>query len=70
MTYKLHYEDWYKVGAERNGTAVIDAPHDPAAQSQAREFLRINRLLPQHRKNYLYRIEQDKGQFRSVEVPF
>lgn len=70
MTYKLHYEDWYKKGNDRHAVTVVDAPHDPAAQDQAREFLRINRLLPQHRKNYLYRIEQVKGQFRSVEVPF
>jgi len=70
VTYKLHYEDWYKTGADRNGTAVIDAPHDLSAQNQAREFLRINLLLPQHRKSYLYRIEQVEGKFRSIELTF
>ncbi len=44
--YRLLYDD---------GKTTIKAANDAEAQSKAREFLRVNMLLPQRRKNYLFR---------------
>jgi hypothetical protein len=70
MKYRLEYDD---------GKVTIEASSDGEAQSKARQFLKDNFLLPQRRRNYLYRYTLIKrnwvvGVLRSfsrwVEIPF
>ena len=46
MKYKLEYDD---------GKTEFEAAHDAEAQEKARQFLTAGMLLPQRRKQYLYR---------------
>jgi ribosome-associated toxin RatA of RatAB toxin-antitoxin module len=46
MKYRLEYDC---------GQQEFEAKHDVEAQHLAREFLTKNMLLPQRRKNYLFR---------------
>lgn len=46
MKYKLQYD---------RGEVTLEANNDAEAQTKARDYLKTHLLLPQKRKNYLYR---------------
>lgn len=59
------------------GETDIEASHDVEAQNKAREFLKVNLLVPQQKRNYLYRhtfIKRSWNVSRSfwrwIEIPF